>query len=542
MAEISPKLPPSSTGSIPFWRDVRVLGILAQLAFIVLVVLGAGWIINNVAGNLSTLGEAQFLCRDGTSSFRCAFDFLRLDAQFDISETPVSYDPSDPYARALLVGLLNTAKVAFWGVILATLLGTFVGIARLSPNWLINKVAKWYVDILRNTPLLLQLFFLYFGVIVLFPQIRAATQPFGLPIYLSQRGINIPWPVFMPSFATWLAFLVLGLVQAQVLWIILGRREQQTGKESNRLVWAVLSFIIVAVIGWYVSSASADNQAILVSQSARVSQFDDLRTSVADRLGVEELAEIDAAVAGGSLTAEQVQEVALTVCAIEGSASEANLTAQLREANIPYTVERFSRPDQATAAYGAGECELFVANQATLAAERNLLENSNNHLILPVRETPVRLAVPRIEGLNFVGGVKLTPNFAAILIGLVLYTGAFIAEIVRAGIQSVPKGQTEAAKALGLTESQRLRLVVLPQALRVIIPPLTSQYLNLAKNSSLAIAVGYDDLWRISYTTLNQSGRVLQVFLLVMGAYLSLSLLISALLNWYNRRIALVER
>ena len=136
----------------------------------------------------------------------------------------------------------------------------------------------------------------------------------------------------------------------------------------------------------------------------------------------------------------------------------------------------------------------------------------------------------------------MTPSFAAILIGLVLYTGAFIAEIVRAGMQSVPKGQTEAARALGLSEGQRLRLIILPQAMRVIIPPLTSQYLNLAKNSSLAIAVGFADMWAISYTTLNQSGRAVQVFLIVMASYLTLSLLISFLLNWYNRRISLVER
>jgi len=144
--------------------------------------------------------------------------------------------------------------------------------------------------------------------------------------------------------------------------------------------------------------------------------------------------------------------------------------------------------------------------------------------------------------LNFVGGYKLTPNFAAILLGLVIYTGAFIAEIVRAGIQSVPKGQSEAARALGLSESQRLQLVVLPQALRVIIPPLTSQYLNLVKNSSLSIAVGYPDLWVTSFITLNQSGQSVQVFVMVMSIYLSFSLSISALLNWYNRRIALVER
>jgi general L-amino acid transport system permease protein len=205
-------------------------------------------------------------------------------------------------------------------------------------------------------------------------------------------------------------------------------------------------------------------------------------------------------------------------------------------------VDRFSRIDQSTEAYAAGECEIYVASKSTLASERDLLENASSHRLIAVPDTPVRIDLPQIEGLNFVGGIKLTPNFAAILIGLVLYTGAFIAEIVRAGIQSVPKGQSEAAKALGLSETQRLQLVVLPQALRVIIPPMTSQYLNLVKNSSLAIAVGFPDLWSTSYTTMNQSGRNIQGFVLVMGTYLSFSLIISFILNWYNRRIALVER
>jgi len=154
----------------------------------------------------------------------------------------------------------------------------------------------------------------------------------------------------------------------------------------------------------------------------------------------------------------------------------------------------------------------------------------------------MRLSIPRVEGLNFVGGIKMTPSFAALLIGLVLFTAAYIAEIVRAGIQSVSKGQSEAAYALGLNESQRLRLVVLPQALRVIIPPLTSQYLNLAKNSSLAIAVGFADLFAVAFVTLNQTGRSIHVFIIIMAAYLTISLIISALLNWYNKRITLVER
>jgi general L-amino acid transport system permease protein len=214
----------------------------------------------------------------------------------------------------------------------------------------------------------------------------------------------------------------------------------------------------------------------------------------------------------------------------------------LRRANIPYDLERNDQTSEATEAYAAGECDLYVAPRVTLSGERTTLEDSASHVIVPVTETPLRFSVPRIEGLNFVGGSVLSPNFAAILIGLTIYTGAFIAEIVRAGIQSVPKGQSEAARALGLSETQRLRLVVLPQALRVIIPPLTSQYLNLVKNSSLSIAVAYPDLFFTAFVTLNQSGRAVQVFIIVMAVYLSFSLLISFFLNWYNQRIALVER
>ena len=205
-------------------------------------------------------------------------------------------------------------------------------------------------------------------------------------------------------------------------------------------------------------------------------------------------------------------------------------------------MNRFERPDQATTAYAEEKCEAVVGDRAVLAAERAALENPAGHLLVPLPEYPVVISTPKLEGLNLVGGARLTPEFAAILFGLVIYTAAFIAEIVRAGIQAVALGQTEAARALGLTESQRLQLVILPQALRVIIPPLTSQYLNLAKNSSLAIAVAYPDLVAVTNTILNQSGRAVQVVALVMLSYLSVSLAISALLNWFNRRTALVER
>ncbi len=542
MTELTPPVlnrPPS----VPFWRDIRVLGVLAQIAFLIVVLAGLGWLGRNVTQNMSTLGGSQFLCQDGSSNFRCAFDFLRLDAQFAISESLIPYSPSDSYGRALLVGALNTLKVAGLGIVLATILGTLTGIARLSSNWLISAVARWYVDIIRNTPLLLQLFFLYFAVILLFPPIRNAIQPFGLPVFLSQRGINLPRPVFLPSFGTWLLFIALGVALAAVVWWWLGRRERETERDANRVGWALAVLLAVAVPGWFVASAlAAGNQGFLAPASAGIAAFDDLAQSTRSALRIEDLGQIEALVASGELSAEQVEAATVVFCAVGGDPAETNMAAQLRRAGIPYDVERAGDMTEASAAYAAGECGLLAAPRSALEAEAASLAETTPSAFVPVREMPIRLDVPRIEGLNFVGGIKMSPNFAAILIGLTIYTGAFIAEIVRAGIQSVAKGQSEAARALGLSESQRLRLVVLPQALRVIIPPLTSQYLNLTKNSSLAITVGYPDLWSTAYTTLNQSGRAIQVFLLAMGTYLLFSLVISFFLNWYNRRVALVER
>jgi general L-amino acid transport system permease protein len=539
MAELSPQIPQQEEERVPFWRDVRVIGVLAQIAFVILVLLGARWILNNISDNVGALGT--FRCEDGTESFICGFNFLPVESQFEISESVIDYDPSDSYARALMVGALNTLKVSFFGIILATLLGTIAGIARLSDNWLVNNLAKWYVDFFRNTPLLLQLFFIYFGVILLLPPIREAVQPFGLPIFFSQRGFNLPGPVFMPSFAIWLAFLILAIIQAQVVWLILGKREERTGKSSNRGWWALVAFLVIVGLGWFVSGRAAGSQGMMLPRAARVQSIEDLAAMVEKRLPVE-LAEVEDALESGELTQEALDEASLKLCTVENEGSEANLTAQLRRASIPYDVDRSDRIDQAAASYAEGGCEVLVSNRAALGAERSTLENGANQVIVPVAETPLRLSIPRIEGLNFVGGIKMTPSFAALLIGLVLFTGAYIAEIVRAGIQSVSKGQSEAAYALGLNESQRLRLVVLPQALRVIIPPLTSQYLNLAKNSSLAIAVGFADLFAVAFVTLNQTGRSIHVFIIIMAAYLTISLSISALLNWYNKRITLVER
>ncbi len=542
---MSDTLNPSLRGNqrIPPWRDGRIIGILLQIVFVVLLILSLNWLFTNIGNNLDKLGAGQFSCKEGGTSYRCAFDFLSGEAQFPISESVISYDPNtDSFWRAIGIGVLNTGKVAVFGIILTTILGTFTGIARLSSNWLVSNIAKWYIDLMRNTPLLLQLFFLYFVIfLVSLPSVNEVRPFLGLPIFISQRGMNYPSLVPMASFATWFAFIVLGLVQAQLIWVILGRREEQTGQESNRGRWAIFSFLVVVLLGWFIAGNNSNTEAALVSRASRIREFDDIPALVERRLGVD-VADIDTALENGTLTPEQVDDATLKICALNESASEINLTAQLRAASVPFDVTRSDRPDQAIDTYAEGGCEIFVASQGTLAAERDLLENSADQLIVPLPETPVRISAPKLEGFNFVGGSKLTLEFAAILLGLVLYTGAFVAEIVRAGILSVSKGQTEAARALGLSETQRLRLVVLPQALRVIIPPLTSQYLNLTKNSSLASAVLFPDLLRNINTIINQSGRPIQPVVIMALIYLSISLVISFFLNWYNQKIALVER
>lgn len=535
--------PPPETQSSPVWRtalgflfDVRVLGVLGQIGFIILVVFGARAIGGNFAENASKLGESQFICRDGAFSYRCAYDFMDSEAGFDISDTALDYTNTDSYWYAFYLGILNTLKVAVLGVILTSVVGTAAGIARLSENWLISKIALWYVELMRNTPLLIQLFFIYFGVILAAPTLSEAIQPLGLPIFLSQRGLNFPSPQFTSSAAIWLAFLVLGIIQFQVTWIILGRREERTGQASNKVQTGIVLFLIIAGLGWVVSGAVSETQGLLVSKTSRIRDLDSLEKIMLQRTGLNNLGDVD------TLSEEELAAATFQVCVLTDSPSETNLAKQLRHMGIPFKMHRSGRPDQATADYVEGTCEAFAASKSVLAAERSTLENLGSHLIIPIKESPIVWSMPTLEGLNMVGGSSFRPEFAALLLTLVLFYGGTLAEIVRAGIQSVSKGQSEAAKALGLTDGQRLQLVIMPQALRVIIPPGIGVFLSLAKDTSVGIAIGFPDMYSVSFTTMNQSGRTLQLFVLMMLVYMLISLVFSVLLNWYNERIKLVER
>jgi general L-amino acid transport system permease protein len=352
-----------------------------QLALLALLAFAAVWIVNNAAENLRRQNIAS------------GFDFLGRTAGFDIAQSLIEYSNTSTYGRAFWVGLLNTLLVAGLGIAAATVLGFIIGIARLSSNWLIARLAAAYVEVLRNLPLLLQLFFWYFAVLKSLPSPR---QSYALPggAFLSVRGLNLPAPVPQPGFAVVAVALAAGLALAAFVWWWAKRRQARTGQ-----------------------------------------RFPVLWTALAAILGVPLVA--------------------------------------------------------------------FLAGGA-----------------------PLSLDYPELRGFNFQGGIAVQPELIALWLGLATYTASFIAEIVRAGIQGVAKGQTEAAQALGLTRGQTLRLVVVPQAARIIIPPLTSQYLNLTKNSSLAVAIGYPDLVNVfAGTVLNQTNKhAVEVILITMGVYLALSL------------------
>jgi general L-amino acid transport system permease protein len=316
------------------------------------------------------------------------------------------HEPGD----RLSLGILHTIRVAAVGIVLATLVGIIVALARLSTNWLVNKLASVYIEIIRNIPLAVQLFFWYFAVFQQLPSVQDSMQVPG-PIYLSQRGLYMVWAQPTSTFGTWIIFVAAGLILSGIVHRVLIRYQLRTGRTAYPVATAIGVLIVLPLAGWFL--------------------------------------------VGGS---------------------------------------------------------------------------------------PLTKTVPELGKFNFKGGLALTPEFAALLTGLVIYTGAFIAEVVRAGILAVHKGQFEAARALGLTSLQVLRLVVFPQALRVIIPPLISQYLNLTKNSSLAVLIGYPDLFFVGKTTINQAGQAVPVFILMMAVYLTMSLITSAVMNVYNRRVRLVER
>lgn len=375
----------------PPWANEHFLRIAFQLLFIGAIILVASALYVNMLRGLDSLG------------LRSGWKFLGNEAGFGISEG-IAYSPSDTYMQAFTVGLVNTLKVSAIGVILATMLGVLMGIGRLSSNWLLCKLAWMYVEVFRNTPLLVQLIFWY--VIMLRLPFARESLHVGDVVFINQRGVFIPALVGANKV---IIILVSSLAVAVIVQQILGRCQTSDRGPWAALMVGFLTFALAATIGWWIMPGP--------------------------QIGWD---------------------------------------------------------------------------------------------------------VPALKGFNFQGGLHFSPELSALLLGLVAFSGAFIAEIVRGGIQAVSRGQGEAARALGLTPAQTLRLVILPQAIRIIVPPMGSQYLNLMKNSSLAIAIGYPDLYNVSNTILNQTGQPIAIFAMVMATYLAIGLIMSLLLNWYNRRLQLV--
>ena len=390
-------LGPTPRAKVAPWNDPIVRGWVFQIVVVGLVGLLAWFLVSNTIENL----ERQKIAS--------GFHYLEREAGFEIGDSMIPYSPADTYARAILVGLLNTLKVAILGIILATILGTLIGVGRLSPNWLLAKICEGYVEMFRNVPLLLWLFLIYKMISEAFPGPRQAISLFN-SFFLSNRGLYFPVPQADPIHK-WmgLAFLV-GIVATFFVRRWAKKRQDATGQPFPTIRAAIGLIVGLPLVVWLLGGA------------------------------------------------------------------------------------------------------------------------------------PHHMSWPQLTGFNFEGGTVIQPEFTALLVGLVLYTSAFVAEIVRSGILALHKGQTEAALAIGLSRGQVMRLVLLPQALRIIVPPMTSQYLNITKNSSLAIAIGYPDLVASVNVTINQTGQAIENILLIMAAYLSVSLSISAFMNWYNKRIALRER
>jgi len=379
------------------WSDPRFRRIAWQTTILVLIACALWYLVGNTMRNLAL------------RQISTGFDFLRRPAGIPIGETLVDYDPSiDSYGEALWIGVLNTLRVAAVGIVLSTVLGTLIGLARLSRNFLLAKFAALYVEVMRDIPVLLQLLFWY-GLLQHLPGIHDAHNP--LPgIFVSNRGIRIPWLQWEAAHTWTLLAFVVG-VSLSLFWNGRARRIQAlTGSRPRS--WPVLLVLLVVI-----------------------------------------------------------------------------------------------------------PTGLFF-----------------------ILGAPFSFDMPHKEGFNFSGGAAISPEYGALTLGLSLYTAASIAEIVRAGIQAVPNGQREAAAALGLHPFVVLRKITLPLAARVVVPPMTSQYLNLVKNSSLAVAVGYQDMVSINQTTLNQTGQAIECIALIMAIFLLLSLSISLFMNWFNARFALVGR
>ena len=594
---------------IPFWRNVKTIGILAQVVFGIVVLAGIVILWTNVTSALSR------------SNLPADFGFLDSRAGVPIAERPIPYSPDDPYWRAILIGFLNTLKVSLVGVVLASILGVGIGVGRLSGNWLLRQISTWYVEILRNTPLAVQIIFWFTAALATIPP--TVTAPWRLPggFFLSNRGLAFPflYPGF--GFRLWWPWLLVAAVVFAVL--LLWRRRRIARSERPGRAWplALAAAVVVAGVGYVVASNAAtrpENLAVeLTVDRGRGIVFQD-----ADGDGVYDRGEDTIGYAPVTVEVEEgilegrsqnlIEQRRTKPSRLrfpileEGEYATAELSFVNEEAAQRFDVHWFDRPTRGLVyvdrdgdgewqqgeevgedgeGFGNVRTELLVSG-----FERRVVADRDGEFRIPGFEpigeaepaeadeeeggvgfgvgdlfgapaggaeegaaalqataTPgdsgaLVWSTPTVPVSNYEGGFRFTPSYLALLLALVVYTSSFIAEIVRGGLQAVPKGQTEASQALGLSGSQTFNLIVFPQAVRIILPPMISQYLNLTKNSSLGPLAAYGELFAVSTIVANQTGASVPITVLIIASYLLISFVFAFVLNIVNARLAIVER
>ncbi len=495
----------------PFWRNATFLKWAAQIGVLFGVVALGYVLIGEAAANM----RAQGLSLD--------WDLLTDPPGIQLGEG--IFIKPDTGLEAFYTGAVNMLRVAMSGIVAATVVGAVVGIARLSSNWLASKLATAFVETVRNIPVLVQVVFWFFLASILFPVLAEdSSGPIPGILLVSRKGVSFAWPFPQETFWQWGAFLVIGLLTARWIYRTRMRRAEELGEDTRPLTWALLTFLAWALVGWFahpLAGAVGWLFGLLAAQvgAVPVLAYQGLLALLALYLAwrwIHRFLESRRSPAGlAKLTDDDYFRMLLAgVLGIGGAAvlllwpGITDLGAGVLQSILEFFDQKFD----------------FLRTGAPLAIGQ------------PSVEVPGRF--PQIGDT----GMTMTPSFFGIWMGVTLYTASFIAEIVRGGILSVPKGQSEAGYALGLRRGQLLRMVILPQAFRVILPPLGNQYLNLSKNTSLGIAVAFPEMVQVGQTMFNQTGDTIQVILIWMAFYLSISLLLSVLVNYYNRRSQLVER
>ncbi|MGL4608543.1 MAG: ABC transporter permease subunit [Trueperaceae bacterium] len=578
--------PPPSDDKVPFYRNVKVLGVLAQIIFVVLVGLGIGIIVRNVLVGVDKLGV------------RLDYDWLDDRAGFPVTESVIPYTEDNSYGRVLLVGFLNTLKVAVVGVVLATLLGIAVALMRLSSNWLLRQIATVYVETIRNIPLAIQIFFWF--TIFFIPSLPSGVSAYSaLGGFLNNSGFSIPWFYPTTSSRLWWPWVIGAIVLAVIIYFVRRRQIILSERPGSPWPFALLGLVAVAGIGYGVASASSQYPEGTVLGpdwgKGRVrSYIDQNGNGEFDRRADLVVLHVPVLVTAQEETFEVIPDNRREVYrdifsgfkfprfkASEYESAEVsfvnpewNDALKIQFTSFPSIGQIYSdrnnndrldageefRTEEEITETGTTERgyegDLYRLQLVIKGFERRVvttfegqaqipdLESDNPKEAQLLRASPLVLSMPSFpsERTQIQGGLLLTNAYIALLLALVFYTASFISEIVRGGILSVPKGQSEAAKALGLSNAQTFSLVVFPQAMRVIVPPLISQFLNLTKNSSLGFFAAYNEFFKISEIASNQSGATVPVILLLIAGYLLISLTFSLILNVFNSRIQLVER